>query len=200
MDILSQDAISEKKFEKLNFGENLVSKHFFGCEFIKCNFAEREINRCKFTDCVFIECNLSAIRVTLSSFTNVDFEKSKIIGVNWAYARWPEFKLDSPLSFYHCDISDSSFFELSLPYFILESCKANNVDFRNANLENSSLTYSDFSGSDFVNTKLNKADFTGSENYNIDVFKNEIKNAKFSLPDALALLDSLDIEIIHTIE
>ena len=193
---IDQKDFMESKFEKIEFKENIESKRFLDCEFVKCSFAEIEIAQCQFTDCVFIECNLSLAKVTDSSFLNVAFDQSKVIGVNWAKAKWPQFKLESPLSFYHSNISDSSFFELSLSYLVLESCQARDVDFRSADLSNSSLTYCDFQGSHFVNSNLTSADFTGSENYNIDVFENTIKNAKFSLPEALSLLDHLGIKIV----
>ena len=41
-----------------------------------------------------------------------------------------------------------------------------------------------------------KADFTDATNYQIDIFTNKITGAKFSLPDAVNLLESLRIELV----
>ena len=46
------------------------------------------------------------------------------------------------------------------------------------------------------NTVLEGADFSHARNYKIDVTKNRIKGAKFKLPDAIALLRSLDIVLV----
>ncbi|GAH27414.1 unnamed protein product, partial [marine sediment metagenome] len=55
--------------------------------------------------------------------------------------------------------------------------------------------YTDFTKSLFIHTNLTKADFTESINYNIDPNQNEIKNAKFSFPEVVSLLNHFDIEI-----
>lgn len=53
----------------------------------------------------------------------------------------------------------------------------------------------DFEKSIFSKTNLYKVNFKGAKNYYIDIKNNNIKKAKFSLPEALSLLDTLDIEI-----
>ena len=47
----------------------------------------------------------------------------------------------------------------------------------------------------FARTRLVAANLTGAQNYRIDILNNDIKRARFSLPEAVALLDSLDIEL-----
>ena len=49
----------------------------------------------------------------------------------------------------------------------------------------------------FGNTKLVEADLSRARNYQIDPGNNNLKAAKFSLPEAMALLYSMDIEIIE---
>ncbi len=195
--LFNQDDISDNKFEKIKFSENVLGKKFFDCEFVRCDFTEITLEKCQFTDCNFIECNLSLIKVTLSAFINVAFDQCKMVGVNWTAAKWPQFKLESPISFYHCNISESSFYELGLSHLVLESCKAHHVDFRSADVSHASLAYTDFMGSYFGETNLSSADLVGSENYSINVLENEIKGAKFSLPDAVDLLGPLGIKIIQ---
>lgn len=195
-DVFQEDDQSGKTFEKIRFSENIVSMRFFDCEFHHCDFSKMSLQKCHFTDCNFIECNLSLLKVTLSAFINVAFDQCKMIGINWTAARWPQFKLNSPISFYHCNISDSSFYELGLSHLVLESCKAHHVDFRSADLSHSNMAYSDFTGASFGGTDLTAADFLGSENYAINLLENKVKGAKFSLPDALNLLDPLGVKII----
>ncbi|WP_281662138.1 MULTISPECIES: pentapeptide repeat-containing protein [Halomonadaceae] len=93
-------------------------------------------------------------------------------------------------------LNDSSFYGLSLQDLVLEECKAHNVDFREGDFSNSNFTYSDLSGCFFVNTNLTGADFSEASDYNIDIYRNIIKKAKFSRFEAVRLLDSLEIELV----
>jgi fluoroquinolone resistance protein len=54
-------------------------------------------------------------------------------------------------------------------------------------------TLTDFSNSRFQHTNLTEADFTGATNYAIAASLNTLKKTKFSLPEAMSLLYSLDI-------
>ena len=84
---------------------------------------------------------------------------------------------------------------MNLQEIIIEECKAHDVDFREANLSNGSFIETDFERSMFMHTKLNSADFTDAINYNINPNENDIRKGKFSLPDAIALLNGFEIEI-----
>ncbi|MBU0570367.1 pentapeptide repeat-containing protein [Patescibacteria group bacterium] len=64
-----------------------------------------------------------------------------------------------------------------------------------SNFVNVSFTNTDFEKSVFSKTNLAKANFNGAKNYYIDVRQNNIKKAHFSLPEALSLLNSLDVII-----
>jgi fluoroquinolone resistance protein len=67
--------------------------------------------------------------------------------------------------------------------------------FAEADLTSASLKECDLAGTVFNNTILDKADFSGASNYQIDIRTNRLKRAKFTLPEAIALLEMLDIEI-----
>lgn len=193
----TQSEYSNCHFEQLQMSEKQLEEFVFeDCKFTKCNFSETEFINCKFVDCEFFFCNLSTIKISRSTFINVAFEDSKVIGVNWSFAYWPQISLPSPIHFLRCDISLSSFFELSLAEMTLEGCKAHEVDFRESDFTSANFAYTDFLGSQFVRTKLIGADFTESINYQIDTELNNIKNAKFSFPEVVSLLNSLEIEII----
>jgi len=47
-----------------------------------------------------------------------------------------------------------------------------------------------------INPILTGTDFTEATNYNIDIYFNEIKRAKFSRYEAVRLLNSLGIELV----
>jgi uncharacterized protein YjbI with pentapeptide repeats len=72
-------------------------------------------------------------------------------------------------------------------------CEAKEVDFIETNFSHGDFKNTDFEKSRFFKTNLTGADFKGAINYSIDVKNNIIKNARFSLPEALSLLSSLEI-------
>lgn len=186
----------EFEFKKLDLiNEVVVSKEFDTCIFDGCNFSDTFFNSCKFYDCTFKSCNVSNMRLEGSSLSDNMMEDTKAIGINWTEIVIPSVKVYNPIEFYRCNIDHSIFLGLDLKEISIQGCQARNADFRDADLTKSDLTHTDFSGSHFSQTNLTEADFSSSVNYSIDVFDNIIKLAKFSLPEAVSLLDSLDIEI-----
>jgi fluoroquinolone resistance protein len=174
----------------------LISKKFEICTFKECDFSDAVFNNCRFVDCHFIKCNFSNIKIEHSKFLDVFFDECKIIGVDWTNAIWPKIPLCSPIKFYKCIMSDSTFFGLNLEEIVMEECKAHNVDFREGNFSNANFTYTDFLYSMFNETNLKGGDFSDAINYKIDIYFNKIKGAKFSRYEAINLLESLGIELV----
>jgi uncharacterized protein YjbI with pentapeptide repeats len=195
-DLKTDDEFYEQRFEHLNIeGEELRDKSFYDCDFAHCNFAEAQLLNCKFDNCRFSDCNLSTVRVKGSAFREVKFKACKLVGIDWPSARWPSVALSGLIEFDACMLNGSSFFGLYLQELKLEACQAHDVDFTEADCEYASFIQTDFANSTFHQTKLSKADFTDASNYQIDIATNKIVGAKFSLPEAVSLLDSLGIEI-----
>ncbi len=187
----------DQQFKELNVVNTTIEgKVFENCEFLSCNFTQSSFVKCKFNECTFKNCNLSNVDVAKSAFYDVVFEASKMVGINWTKATWPSIKLTCPLKFYQCILNDSSFMGLCLREIAMVECKACDVDFRDADCLEADFTLTDFANSLFNKTNLTKADFTQSSNYNINIYFNEIKKAKFSLPEAVNLLNCLEIELI----
>lgn len=177
-------------------GASLSEVIFENCIFQQCNFSDVRFYKCKFVECVFTASNLSNIRVDYSKFFDTSFNESKLVGVDWTKADWPRFNFTAPISFSECIINDSSFFNLNLSKLVLEHCKAQDVDFRNGNFTTAKFIFTDFSNSLFMKTNLQEADFSEAENYDIDIFNNEIKAARFSRLEAVRLLNCLDIDLV----
>lgn len=177
-------------------GEEFTEVIFENCNFHQCNFSDVRFYKCKFVDCTFIASNLSNIKVDYSKFFDTSFTESKLLGVDWTKADWPRFNFTAPISFSECIITDSSFFNLNLSELVLEHCKAQDVDFRNGNFSKAKFIYTDFSNSLFMKTNLQEADFSEAENYDINIFNNDIKAARFSRLEAVRLLNCLDIELV----
>ena len=196
MPFLHTTEYSEQIFKKVEFSNKQIhTKEFIECRFIECDFSGSVFQNCKFKECKFQQCNLGLLKLIDSSFTNTLFEDSKVIGVNWTEISWPKIKLSCPIKFIKCDISLSTFIGLDLREIVIKECRACDVDFRETDLTKAELTYTDFAKSQFFETNLTSADLTHAKNYSIDIYQNKITKAKFTLPEALSLLDSIDIEL-----
>jgi len=185
----STKSFYQETFSNINVSNsNIVDKEFENCIFENCSFIESVFENCNFTDCIFTSCVLSAIKNISSSFSEVQFKDSKVIGFDWAKAK----SLRS-LEFHNCQLTYSNFKLLKLHHLKIINCQATEINF-----SGSDLTDADFGGSDlektiFQNTNLTKTNFKRAINYSIDHKTNKLKKTIFSLPEAISLLDNLDI-------
>ncbi|MFN2273048.1 MAG: pentapeptide repeat-containing protein [Anaerolineae bacterium] len=197
-EIHSQTDYADQVFKGAHLRQaEIASSEFHGCTFIQCSFVESVLSRCRFVDCTFQQCDLSLVQVPDSVFSDTRFEDSKIIGVNWAQADWSAVKLGQPLGFYRSTISHCTFIGLSLRGMEVKECVAKDVDFREADLSKADFAGTDLSESLFIKTNLSEADLSGARNYQIAPGQNELRGAKFSLPEAMSLLYGLDIVLVE---
>ena len=194
----SQDEHTNHRFQKL-VHENtmIVNKEFYNCTFKGCSFRETTFRSCTFQDCTFQDCDLSLIKVNDSSFKTTKFENSQVVGVNWTLASWSKFSISAPVNFLNCAINYSTFIGLKLKEVQITKCVAKDVDFSETDLTKADCSHTDFSNSRFSHTNLTKANFEGAIHYTIDVTSNTLKKTKFSLPEAMSLLYSLDIILVE---
>jgi len=182
-----------RKFENITWeGKTITSREFYDCHFYKCSLKESVFVECSFEKCTFEECDLSLIQFKKTSLSRVVLQHSKAIGVAWHNARPP-----LTIEFHHSRISYSSFSGMNLKKGIFKACQADEADFSECNLTLADFRGTDLAGARFAGTDLTQANFVGAQRYAIDVQGNKVKKAKFSLPDALALLDGLGVEIVE---
>ncbi|CAM2063970.1 Pentapeptide repeat-containing protein [Sulfidibacter corallicola] len=192
---------SLEKFESQQFEnedlsyEEFNEKRFVECLFTNCNFTETTFFKCGFVDCRFHDCTLGMIKLDGCTFSNTHFEASSLRGVNWSAVSTPEIRLYCPVTFSNCMLDYASFFGMNLKQTRIHGCMARNADFREADLSEADLTHTDFTDSEFDQTNLTGADLRDAKNYRIDVTRNKIKKAHFSMPEAMSLLYMLGIDI-----
>jgi fluoroquinolone resistance protein len=170
--------------------EVITSRLFEECRFSACSFVDCKFEKCRFLNCKFTSCILSAISPVDCRFIEVEFQQSKVIGIDWTRAARAE-----DLVFIGCQINYSNFKMLKLPKIKITGCEAKEVDFIETDLTGGDFRNTDFASSRFFKTNLSEADFRGAKNYFIDTRNNILKKARFSLPEVLTLLSSLDIVI-----
>lgn len=194
--IHTQTHYTDQVFKGINLeGAQVESSEFYDCTFIGCAFAGCVFRTCKFINCTFQRCDLSLVQVPGSNFSFTRFEDSKLIGVDWTRGDWAATRLGDPIGFFTCVISHSTFIGLSLPGMEIRDCVAVDVDFREVDISRADFTGTDLSESLFSNTNLTEADLSAARNYHITPGQNVLKRAKFSLPEAMSLLYSLDIDL-----
>ena len=194
VDTYPEEDYRAQQFEQLTVqDEHIAYKNFDECVFQGCTFHETCFHGCRFLHCVFKNCDFQLIHVKGCTFMNARFEDSRVIGVNWTEASWPERGLLTSLHFFRCVLNHSTFMGLPLRKMTFQECIAKDVDFAEANLTQADCANTDFSQSRFFHTNLTQANFSGARNYAIAAHLNTLKQTKFSLPDAMALLYSLDI-------
>ncbi|MFC1711824.1 pentapeptide repeat-containing protein [Patescibacteria group bacterium] len=187
--LFSKKDYFQEKFQDLFLEKKKIkAKVFEKCEFIKCKFIDCIFDDCQFLNCNFKDCLISAAKPFNSSFLEVKFLDSKVIGFDWTKAKSILF-----LSFLRCNISYSNFSQLDLEELKVKECVAKEVDFVETNLKNSVFTKTDLLKTRFIQSDLSFADFRKAYNYMLDFRQNKLKKAKFSLPEASNLLRCLDI-------
>jgi fluoroquinolone resistance protein len=195
MDLFSeQKEWNTQKFKGETLKNSLADRvEFNACTFNRCAFTETIFQSCKFRDCVFQGCDLSLVKLKDCVFAGNRFENSQIMGVDWTATSWARGAWLKPVDFYGCLLNHSTFVERNMKKIAISKCVCREVDFSDANLSQANCTFSDFASSRFSNTNLTEADFTGASNYSISASHNILKKTKFSLPEAMSLLYSLDI-------
>ncbi|MEI3800212.1 MULTISPECIES: pentapeptide repeat-containing protein [Chitinophaga] len=182
-----------KKFEHIIWeGKTISGREFYDCHFYKCSLKECVFEECVFDKCTFEECDLSLIQFKQTSFNKVILQHSKAIGIAWHNARNA-----LTVEFHHSRLSYCNFSGKNLKKGIFLHCQADEADFSGCNLSQADFGGTDLAGARFFETDLTQANFAGAQRYAIDVRTNKVKKAKFSLPDALSLLDGLGVEIVE---
>jgi len=175
--------------------ETVANKTFENCQFIRCQFNQATLSKCKWVDCSFEHCQLNNATITGSLFNTVSFKSCKLLGIDWTQAHWPLVVLGGMLTFDECDLSHNYFFGLTLCELVLTECKAHELDCREADCREADFSGTDLSRALFQKTNLTNANFNRAFNYHINVNENKIKGAKFSVPEVLNLLAPFEIEI-----
>jgi fluoroquinolone resistance protein len=179
-------------FSKLTSANEIItSRSFEECGFTGSSFISSKFEKCRFLNCEFNDCVLSAIVPMDCRFIDVKFRNCKVIGIDWTKTQKVQ-----ELDFDKCQINYSNFRFLKIPGTKIMNSEAKEADFTETDLHNGDFQHTDFEKSRFFKTDLSNCNFRGATNYSIDVVNNVLKKTRFSLPEVVSLLNSLDIIII----
>lgn len=185
-----------ERFAGLEFeNQEFSDYHFTDCEFADCVISFCKFHHCHFSDCRFTGCRLSNNSTQQSRMSDLAFENCSIIGMNWR--EWMPvngFSQSFDLVL-NCHIKYNTFMEMNLTKFVFSGNDITDSLFGDCRLESSSFKGCNLANTEFFRCNLIKSDFRDAEGYKIDINTNHLKNAVFSLPEAVHLLTGLGIKI-----
>ena len=184
--------IKDRKFQNIT-KERLK---FTDCVFENCTFEDCKITGCSFVNCRFYKCSIISLTSKNSELKSAVFQNCNLIGIHcWnkllpagSYARSIDKVKD-------CCMKYNSFVEMPFRKFdfsgniiqesIFEECDLQESNFRGCRLESTQ----------FFKCDIPRADFRDARGYVIDIPSNKLRQAKFSFPEAVSLLNSLEIKV-----
>lgn len=177
-------------FKKENWG-GLELKHrvYTRCRFEGCDFTQTDFTGSRFLECSMKGCNLSLTKFDGARLQDLKMEDCKLVGVNFCKCD----PLFLSLGFKTCVLDTVNFSDLELKGTVFIECIIRETYFTNCKLAGANFARCDLKGSTFHNADLKGADFRGAINYAINPLTNQLKNARFSQPEAFALLHHLGI-------
>ena len=181
-------------------GLRLQEETFTGLQFVDCNFTHCSLDsctlrHCDFSGCVFLRCRVSALKAETVQMKFGEFEECVLTGVNWSLLQ-PAGRFSEPISrMERCRLKYNSFSNLNLARFDFSGSELVETIFAECKLSESSFQGCGLQNTEFFKCDLRKADFREAVGYRIDVLNNEVKNARFSLPEAMRLLGPLGIQL-----
>lgn len=187
-----QSYFADQTFKDLDYSEKMMNKaEYECCVFTNCNFSNTKMFELRFRETEFIDCNFSNAKLSQTSFQDTFFQNCKMLGLKFDECNQFNFAA----TFKNCQLNYSSFYQMNLNRTNFKKCKLVGADFIEANLKNIKINHCDLLDARFENTNLEKADLRDSINYSINPEINRVKEAIFSFPDVLGLLDSFEVNI-----
>jgi len=186
---LIESSFSGKDFS----GITVRDRDFMLCSFRSCQMAEIDLRSCRFQDCSFEQCDVSLAKLERCQFQNTTFCKSRLVGIDWTRLTWQKKALKPALHFVECNLNYSNFFGCLLKNTKFTDCMLQEVEFGEADLSQADLRRADLSQARFFHTDLTETDLRDARNYDINAVVNTLHKTRFTLPEAVSLLHSLDI-------
>lgn len=189
---MRDELIADETFEGVDYTTTpLPNAEYDNCSFIDCNFSGSSLAGSMFIDCELNNCDLSNASLKDTGLKGVRFSHCKLLGLHFMDCSPFLFSV----SFSHCQLNYSSFYQMKMEQNIFDHCEMVEVDFTATILRSSVFSHCNLLGAKFDHSNLEKADFRTALNYTIDPEINRLKKAKFSLQGVVGLLQKYDITV-----
>ena len=174
-------------------GDLLENLHFSACRFIDCRFEQVTLLNCHFSNCDFKNCHIISPRCLQSTLEAGFFRDCNLIGLDWWSLRSKNLLAQPFVKIQNSYLKYNTFVNLNLKKFDFRESQIEESSFEDCQLTEALFSSCSLNGTTYLDCDLRKANFKEAKGYLIDVTRNLIKEAQFSYPEALTLLDSLGI-------
>ncbi|MBI3137622.1 MAG: pentapeptide repeat-containing protein [Sphingobacteriales bacterium] len=189
---MPKDLHTDASFEHQDYTiTRLPDADYEACRFLHCNFAGTDLSGINFTECEFDHCNLSSAKIIQTTFNDVKFISSKMLGLHFETANAFLFTV----RFDGCTLDLSSFYQCRMKKTVFNNCSLQETDFTETILTEAVFSGCNLRDARFEQTVLEKADLRTAIHYSIDPEINKIHKAAFSYPAVLRLLDKYAITV-----
>ena len=189
----------DEVFQKIEKREMCIENVLFeDCVFENCVFEGVKLTGCSFSGCRFVDTQLLNLQFDRTQAIGNDFETCTLIGLDWSLISDERKRAMNLLPFdrlqkcvlRHCifygmDLTKTDLSESDLSGSYFDDCVLREARFRESELMKTSFAHCDLSG----------ADFTRAKNYFFSLETNRVKGARFTLPEAIELLNALGVVI-----
>ena len=169
---------------------------FTDCVFVDCSFTKCELDHTTLNECKFVRCEITGLRSTHSSVQSLDFEDCRLNEIEWAPLMSNGAFPDPIHTLKECSLKYNTFTEMNFNRFdfsdgneivgsMFAKCEMQLANFKGVELHET----------EFYQCDLRKADFRDAAGYKVDILGSRLKDAKFSLPEAVNLLADLKIKL-----
>ena len=184
-------------FRKLQrAGEEVSGLLFEDCLFQDCRFTEQTVRNSRFSGCRFENCHILVPVCQGVQLLSCDFADCSLSGIDCS-ALLDERKRDMGFlpfgSLTGCSLRHCVFFGLDLKKFCFAGADLSGSIFDGCDLTEADFSGCRLSGATFTQNTLCRADFRGASDYFFSLEGNQVKGARFSLPEAVNLLPALGI-------
>ncbi len=185
-----------ERFEGLSFsGTSFEDCEFTDCVFVACNFFDCAIDCTTLTECRFVRCEINGLRSTNSSAQSLDFDCCRLQNIDWS-PLLPTGAFAEPIhSFKSCSLKYNTFTDMNFNRFDFAGNQIIGSMFAKCQLLSANFSSVELHETEFYQCDLRKADFRDANGYKIDLLGSRLKDARFSLPEAINLLDDLKIKL-----
>ena len=152
----------------------MTERYCEGERFADLSFTEETFEDCDFTDCVFVDC----------SFTKCELDHTTLNECKFARCEKEcslKYNTFTEMNFNRFDFSDGN----EIVGSMFAKCEMQLANFKGVELHET----------EFYQCDLRKADFRDAAGYRVDILGSRLKDAKFSLPEAVNLLADLKIKL-----
>lgn len=185
-----------QKFENIQLqSETIADTRFSDCEFVNCTLEDCQLRRCTFSNCTFERCTIRNLKAERSQIQLTQWLGCRLVGVNWSELL-PSGRFMEPFKeLRDCRLKYNTFTEMNLKQFDFSGSEITDSMFADCQLTESNFRNCSLVRTEFFKCSLQKSDFRDAAGYQIDILSCQMKDACFSFPEAIHLLDILGIEI-----